>query len=79
MSVFRLTNEGITPSSSTTHTYAALVAALKAQSGVEPQLECDGSDLSEVYWYFNLRGSVIDGDFEMISKHLSVYFPSHYN
>jgi len=63
------TNQGITPSSSTTHTYAALAAALEAESGgFAPQLECDGSDLSEVYWYFNLRGSVIDGDFEMITS-----------
>jgi len=63
-----LANEGITPSSTETYTYAELVAALKAQSGVEPQLECDGSDLSEVYWYHFLSGSVIDGSFELITS-----------
>ncbi|KAF9074958.1 RNase Irp1 [Rhodocollybia butyracea] len=61
-----LTNQGITPDSSTTHTYTALTDALQAEAGVIPALQCDGSDLSEVYWYFNLRGSIIDGEFEPI-------------
>ncbi|KAJ3721865.1 ribonuclease T2 [Lentinula raphanica] len=62
-----LTNQGINPSSSTTHTYSALTAALEAEAGVIPALNCDGSDLNEIYWYFHLRGSVIDGDFVPIS------------
>ncbi|KAJ3879443.1 ribonuclease T2 [Lentinula edodes] len=62
-----LTNQGIKPSSSTTHTYSALTAALEAEAGVIPALNCDGSDLDEIYWYFHLRGSVIDGEFEPIS------------
>ncbi|KAE9405416.1 base non-specific and adenylic acid preferential ribonuclease [Gymnopus androsaceus JB14] len=77
ITISRLTNQGITPSSSTTHTYKALTAALEAESGgFAPQLECDGSDLSEVYWYFNLRGSVIDGDFEQITSPFTGSCPS---
>jgi ribonuclease T2 len=62
-----LTNQGITPDSKTTHTYASLTAALEAEAGVIPALNCDGSDLDEIYWYFHLKGSVIDGEFERIS------------
>ena len=31
--------------------------------GVAPVLNCNGNALKEVSWYFNVRGSVIDGKF----------------
>ncbi|KAF8129424.1 ribonuclease T2-like protein [Mycena galopus ATCC 62051] len=57
-----LANQGITPSSST-HTLASLTAALKTESGFIPALDCQGSALDSVSWYFNVQGSLIDGTF----------------
>ncbi|KAJ7232461.1 ribonuclease T2-like protein [Mycena haematopus] len=58
-----LANQGITPSSSTTHTLASLTAAIKAEYGFTPSFDCSGSDLSGASYYFHLIGSVIDGTF----------------
>ncbi|KAJ7670298.1 ribonuclease T2-like protein [Mycena rosella] len=62
-----LANQGITPSSSTTHTLASLTAAIKAEYGFTPSFDCDGSDLSGASYYFHLIGSVIDGKFVPIN------------
>ncbi|KAJ7250188.1 ribonuclease T2 [Mycena haematopus] len=62
-----LANQGITPSSSTTHTLASLTAAIKAEYGFTPSFDCSGSDLSGASYYFHLIGSVIDGTFVPIS------------
>ncbi|KAF9041793.1 ribonuclease T2 [Hymenopellis radicata] len=63
-----LANQGITPSSSATYTLSALTSALKtASGGYTPALDCDGSNLNQIYWYFHLKGSVIDGTFVPIS------------
>jgi len=61
-----LENQGITPTTSKTFTYNQLTDALQAESGVIPSLDCDGSTVDQISWYFNLKGSVIDGVFEMI-------------
>ncbi|KII93610.1 hypothetical protein PLICRDRAFT_398873 [Plicaturopsis crispa FD-325 SS-3] len=53
----------ITPSSSKTYTLSNILAALKSATGVTPALDCDGSKLSQISWYFNVKGSVIDGTF----------------
>nr|BAY00691.1 ribonuclease T2 [Ditiola peziziformis]BAY00692.1 ribonuclease T2 [Ditiola peziziformis] len=58
-----LKSQGITPSSSKTHTQSSLLSALKAASGYTPAISCSGSDLDEISWYFNLQGSLIDGTF----------------
>lgn len=58
-----LENAGITPSTSRMFTLAQLTSALKAQSGFTPALDCVGSTLNQIEWYFNLKGSVIDGTF----------------
>ncbi|KAF5375787.1 hypothetical protein D9757_008989 [Collybiopsis confluens] len=63
-----LANQGITPSSSTTHTLTSLENALAAEAGVKPMLTCSGSDLNQIAWYFNLKGSLIDGVFEPIDS-----------
>ncbi|KAF7337842.1 RNase Gf29 [Mycena venus] len=62
-----LSNQGITPSSTATHTLASLNAAIKAESGFTPVFECSGSTLNAVQYYFHLRGSVIDGAFQQIN------------
>ncbi|RPD65087.1 ribonuclease T2 [Lentinus tigrinus ALCF2SS1-7] len=61
-----LADAGITPDSSKTYTLTTLTNALKSASGVTPALNCDGSSLNAIEWYFNLKGSVIDGDFVAI-------------
>ncbi|KAJ3567341.1 hypothetical protein NP233_g6430 [Leucocoprinus birnbaumii] len=58
-----LANAGITPSSSKTYTLSTLTSALKSASGVTPALSCSGSNLNAISWYFNLKGSIIDGTF----------------
>ncbi|KAJ4474301.1 ribonuclease Le37 [Lentinula aciculospora] len=63
-----LENQGITPSSSTTHTLTSLENALAAEAGVTPMLTCDGSNLNQIAWYFNLKGSIIDGTFVPIDS-----------
>ncbi|KAI0718938.1 ribonuclease T2 [Cerioporus squamosus] len=61
-----LADAGITPDSSKTYTLTTLTNALKSASGVTPALNCDGSSLNAIEWYFNLKGSVIDGQFVAI-------------
>ncbi|KAJ6469648.1 ribonuclease [Mycena vitilis] len=58
-----LSDAGITPSSSTTHTLASLTAALKKGYGFTPALDCSGSAVSQISYYMHLKGSVIDGTF----------------
>lgn len=64
-----LAGAGITPSWSETYTLSSLLSALEAASGgYTPQLTCSRSHtLSSISWYFNLKGSVIDGDFVPIN------------
>ncbi|KAK0198821.1 ribonuclease T2-like protein [Armillaria mellea] len=63
-----LANQGITPSSTATYSLSKVLAALKTESGgFTPALDCDGGSLNQIYWYFHLRGSVVDGDFVPIS------------
>jgi len=62
-----LSNAGITPSSSKTYTAAEIQAALSANHGADVTLECDGSDLSEVYYTFNVRGSIANATFEAVA------------
>ncbi|KAJ3784764.1 ribonuclease Le37 [Lentinula aff. detonsa] len=63
-----LANQGITPSASTTHTLSSLENALAAEAGFKPMLTCDGSNLNQIAWYFNLKGSIIDGTFVPIDS-----------
>ncbi|KAG0700645.1 ribonuclease T2 [Suillus ampliporus] len=58
-----LADAGITPSSSETYTLSSLLSALETASGYTPALGCSSHTLSSISWYFNLKGSVIDGDF----------------
>ncbi|KAF9336202.1 ribonuclease T2-like [Podila minutissima] len=58
-----LANAGISPSSTETYSLSTLVSALQHQSGVIPALDCSSGVLNHMRWYFNLKGSVIDGVF----------------
>ncbi|KAJ7706868.1 ribonuclease T2 [Mycena rosella] len=71
-----LSNQGITPSSSTTHTLASLTAAIRAESGFTPSFDCTGSTLNAATYYFHLKGSIIDGAFVQISAPESGTCPS---
>ncbi|KIL64343.1 hypothetical protein M378DRAFT_24615 [Amanita muscaria Koide BX008] len=61
-----LEDAGVTPSTDTSYSSSQISDAIQSAFGVEPQLECRGHYLSEVYIYHNLRGSVIDGTFTAI-------------
>ena len=68
------------------------IALTSIRKGVIPTLDCDGSTVDQISWYFNLkyvrkfpvlfvllmlhRGSVIDGVFEMIGL-VFLFAPSH--
>jgi ribonuclease T2 len=63
-----LANQGITPDSSKTFTLKELTSALEAESGgFTPALDCDSGALNQISWYFNVKGSVIDGTFVPIN------------
>ena len=59
---------GITPDSSKTYSLSTLTSALKSAAGVTPALNCQGSNLNAIEWYFNLKGSLLDGTFVPIGE-----------
>lgn len=59
---------GISPSSSKTYTRAELAAALKAKYGYTPALDCESGAVYQVSYYYNLKGSVIDGQWIPIGE-----------
>ncbi|KAF8996598.1 ribonuclease [Cyathus striatus] len=71
-----LSDAGITPSSSKTFTLSQLTSALKSASGVTPSLDCSSGALNQISWYFNLKGSIIDGTFVAIDAPESGSCPS---
>ncbi|KAH7925179.1 ribonuclease T2 [Leucogyrophana mollusca] len=72
-----LANAGITPSSSKTYTLSELTAALKKGSGgYTPALGCQSGNLNSISWYYNLKGSLINGEFVPINSPQSSSCPS---
>lgn len=63
-----LADADITPSSTKTYSAASMLDALKSGYGEEPALYCTSGAVSSIEYYFNLKGSVIDGDFVPIGK-----------
>ncbi|KAI0081055.1 RNase Gf29 [Panus rudis PR-1116 ss-1] len=61
-----LAQAGITPSTSKTYTLSQITSALKSASGVTPALDCSSGAINQISWYFNLKGSLIDGQFVAI-------------
>jgi len=64
-----LSNAGIEPSTRDQHTLDDFISALENGSGgFTPALHCSGRTVNQISWYFNLRGSVIDGNFIPINS-----------
>ncbi|CZR56972.1 related to ribonucleases [Phialocephala subalpina] len=59
-----LANAGITPSSTETYTSAAILAALKASFGQNPTIQCSSGALDEIWYSFDVLGSVQTGTFQ---------------
>ena len=58
-----LKNASIVPSSTKTYTNTEVMAALRAPRGVSATIECSDGQLEQVYYTFNVRGSIADGTF----------------
>lgn len=58
-----LTAAGITPSSTKTYTLAAIQAALTKNHGASVYLGCNDDEISEVWYFFNVKGSVPTGTY----------------
>lgn len=59
-----LSEAGITPSSSKTYSASDIQSALSAKNGgVSVYLDCDDDEISSIYYYFNVQGSVQTGKF----------------
>ncbi|KAF8608200.1 ribonuclease Le37 [Ceratobasidium sp. AG-I] len=58
---------GIHPSSTATYTLSQITAAVKAKWGFIPAFDCKGKSLNAVSYYYNLKGSIIDGTFVPIN------------
>jgi len=71
-----LETAGITPSSGGSLDLSVLQGALKSAFGVTPAFYCSSATLNEVYIYFNLKGSVIDGEFTPIEAPTAGNCPS---
>jgi ribonuclease T2 len=60
-----LSDAGIVPSTSKTYTSAEIQAALsKNHDGMEVYLGCSSGALNEIWYFFNVRGTLQDGTFE---------------
>ncbi len=59
-----LSNADIVPSSTTTYTSAAILAALKAPRGVTAVIQCENTnELDEIWYFYDVKGSVQTGTF----------------
>ncbi|KAJ5167486.1 Ribonuclease T2 [Penicillium canariense] len=59
-----LSDAGITPSSSKTYSLSKIQSALSTlHDGAEVYLGCDNGSLNEVWYFFNVAGNAIDGQY----------------
>ena len=58
-----LAEAGITPSSSETYSSDEITSALEGKHGAAVTIGCDGDELNEVWYHFNVQGSLQDGEF----------------
>ncbi|KAG9019546.1 ribonuclease T2-like [Tulasnella sp. 427] len=60
---------GIFPSANRSYTYDELTAAVKKEVGYIPAFDCNKNTgiIFEISYYYNLRGSVVDGTFQHIA------------
>lgn len=60
-----LENAGITPDSSKTYDLSKVESALaKLHDGHEPTVGCQDGAINEVWYYYNVQGNVVDGEFK---------------
>ena len=59
-----LSDAGITPDSSKTYSFDDIQSALKKMHGQEVTIICEGNKLNQVYYYYNIKGNAIDGDYK---------------
>ncbi|KAI1881149.1 hypothetical protein JX265_001389 [Neoarthrinium moseri] len=71
-----LSAAGITPSSSKTYTLAQIQAALTKNHGASVYLGCNNAEISEVWYFFNVKGSVQTGTFVPVASLNSAECPS---
>ncbi|KAL8765685.1 MAG: hypothetical protein Q9209_007323 [Squamulea sp. 1 TL-2023] len=58
-----LSTAGITPSSTATYTSTQILAALAQPRGVQVAIQCRNGELDEIWYFFEVRGSVQTGEF----------------
>ncbi|RSL95219.1 Ribonuclease Trv [Fusarium ambrosium] len=58
-----LSEAGIEPSDSKTYTASEIQDALEEQHGAQVTLGCSGKNLNEVWYHFNVQGSLQEGTF----------------
>ncbi|KAF2758254.1 ribonuclease M [Pseudovirgaria hyperparasitica] len=58
-----LSEAGIIPSSSSTYTSAQIQSALSAKHGYQVTLGCSSGALNEIWYHYNVKGSVQTGEF----------------
>lgn len=81
--ILRLTGQalaaaGITPSSSKTYKLSDILSALSAITGHEPSVGCSNGELNEAWYFFNIKGNLINGKYVPIDpRMLSVYPQPH--
>lgn len=62
-----LAEAGIVPSNTASYATSDILSVLKSKTGYEPYLGCSSGALNEVWYFYNVRGSLIDGDFQHTS------------
>lgn len=75
-----LSNAGITPDSSKTYTLSEIQAALTSlHDGASVYLGCSSGSLNQVWYFFNVAGNAIDGEYQAVDtrKWLTVGEQSH--
>jgi len=58
-----LANAGIVPSTTVTYTFAQIQDALTAAHGFPVTISCSGGQLDEIWYHYNVLGSVQTGEF----------------
>lgn len=58
-----LADAGITPDGSKSYSLDDIQSALSKQHGADVTLGCEGKSLNQVYYHFNVQGSLQDGKF----------------
>jgi len=67
---------GITPSNSKTYTLKELQSAIQSAAGVTASFDCDDKELYQIEYWFNVQGSVADGNFIAIDAYEAGSCPS---